>query len=323
MEMGATSATTPPSTFSGSYVAKPKALNLNAVIEDLGDRLRQALGEGVELSFALEADLGSVFVDPLHIEQVLMSLVINAREAMPHGGRVSIETANVDLAGDEPHSNRVRTRYVVLTVSDSGCGIDIETRHRIFEPQFTTKASGKGPGLGLFTCRAILHESGGFMRVYSEPGEGSSFKASFPRIDRQPNTAAPASDRGPVVEGGSETILVIEDNDGIRVLARRILERFGYHILEASSGEEALEACASHNGTVHLLLCDVLIPGLGGPEIARRIQSRSGPTKTLFMSGYSSYMLLQRGMLGSDADFIQKPFVPGTLARRVREVLDA
>jgi two-component system, cell cycle sensor histidine kinase and response regulator CckA len=299
--------------FSRRHTPEPQVVNLNTVVVEIEKILRRVIGEDIQLSIATSNEVGSVWADPVQVEQVVMNLVVNARDAMPRGGRLAIET--VDIGPDD--------QYVMLGVSDTGCGMDAETRARIFEPLFTTKDQGKGTGLGLSTCRGIVQQAGGFIDVYSEPGQGSAFKVYLPKIGcGAPIAAGARSADGPAGRGG-ETILALEDNDGIRVLVRRILERLGYRVLEARSGDEALTIFDAAEDPIHLVLSDVVVPGVSGPDVVMRVRERSKSTRALFMSGYTGQTLLQKGTLRAGDPFIQKPFLPAALARKVREVLDA
>jgi CheY-like chemotaxis protein len=254
-----------------------------------------------------------------------MNLAINARDAMPTGGKLSIETANVDL-GDEyaaKHIQAVPGQYVMLAVSDTGCGMDAETRRRAFEPFFTTKEQGKGTGLGLSTCFGIVKQSGGYIWIYSEPGHGTTFKIYLPRTEAAQEAGAVRKASGAAELGGSETILVVEDDDRVRDAVRRILSARGYKVLLARDGDEALAISQVQEEPIGLVLSDVIVPGQSGPELVTRLARSSSQTKVLFMSGYSDHAVLRHGVLRAGMNFIQKPFAPDALSKKVREVLDA
>jgi signal transduction histidine kinase len=308
--------------FSRRQVLEPKVVDLNVTVRGLEKMLRRLIGEDIELLVAPAADLGTVRVDVGQIEQVLMNLAVNARDAMmPAGGTLCIETANVELDEEyaAAHIPALPGRYVMLAVSDTGCGMDEEVRRRVFEPFFTTKELGKGTGLGLSTCYGIVKQSGGYIWVYSEPGHGSVFKVYLPRVD-----AAPSEDRrrsGSLEVLGSETVLVVEDDGRVRAAVTRILEERGYHVLTARDGQEALARVANHNGPLDLVLSDVIMPGMNGPEIVGVIRGRFAAARALYMSGYTDHAVLRQGVLDAGVSFIQKPFAPDTLARKVREVL--
>ncbi len=285
--------------------------------------LRRLIGEDVELMTKLAEGLASVRVDPGQMEQVLINLAVNARDAMPEGGRLTIETGEADLdqAYAATHPYVQPGRHVVLAVSDTGTGMDAKTRSRVFEPFFTTKEAGKGTGLGLSTVYGIVKQSGGYITVYSEPGLGTTFRVCLPAVVGAGEAVPePREDLPP--KRGSETILVAEDEESIRRLACRMLEGFGYRALPAAGSEEALRLCERHEGPIDLILTDVVLPGMGGPDLAWRAAATRPSLKVLFMSGYTDESILQRGMLEIGTAFLQKPFTPNALARKVREVLD-
>jgi two-component system, cell cycle sensor histidine kinase and response regulator CckA len=310
--------------FSRQQVLAPTVLDLNAVLAGMGSMLVRLLGEDVELRTLPGAALGRVLVDPGQIEQVILNLVVNARDAMPRGGSLTIETANVELdAGySTEHPGANPGPHVLLAVSDTGTGMDAETRARIFEPFFTTKEKGKGTGLGLSTVFGIVRQSGGTVWVYSEPGHGTTFKIYLPRTqdDRRPSVPAPAPDPSP---RGTETILLTEDDTALRVLARVALVRLGYQVLEAADADEALLLAARYSGPIHLLLTDVVMPKVSGRELAERLAAVRPDTRVLFMSGYTDDTVVRHGVLAAGIAFLQKPITPQSLARKVREVLDA
>src|SRR3989449_4023722 len=243
---------------------------------------------------------------------------------MPTGGRLTIEVANVDMdeAYVRGHAPASPGRYVMLAISDTGIGMDEQTKARIFEPFFTTKEAGKGTGLGLATVYGIVKQSGGLIWVYSEPGHGTGFKVCLPRA-REPAEPAAASTAGAEPRGGTETVLVVEDAPSVRMVTRQVLERFGYVVLEAPDGETALRLAAKHHGPIHLLLTDVVMPGLSGRQLAEQLAQLRPDIKTLFASGYAANAIAHHGILDSGIAYLPKPFTPETLARRVREVLDS
>jgi CheY-like chemotaxis protein len=293
------------------------------VIGEMDKLLRRIVGEDVDLIALPAPGLGRVFVDPSNIEQVIMNLVVNARDAMPRGGKLTIETGNVDLDAEytRDHLGATPGPHVMLAVSDTGVGIDLETQALIFEPFFTTKPVGQGTGLGLSTVFGIARQAGGSVWVYSEPGEGATFKVYFPRVEGGSEVAglAPA----PLDLRGSETILLVEDQDQVRAVAQNILARSGYDVIVARTPGEALLFCAEEPGVVHLLLTDVVMPQMSGAELARRIALMLPDIKVLFMSGYTDDSIVRHGVLASEVAFLQKPFTADSLARKVREVLTA
>jgi len=306
--------------FSRQQMLAPKILDLNALLTNLGRMLTRVVGEDITLDLVAAADLGRVKADPGQIEQVLMNLVVNARDAMPDGGALTIETHNVDLddAYAREHLHVEPGPYVMLSVSDTGVGMDRETQTRIFEPFFTTKGPGRGSGLGLSTVFGIIKQSQGSIWVYSEVGRGSTFKIYLPRVDA-PSERPPDADR---IVGGTETILLVEDEPQVRAVVRRALERAGYAVLVAQDPDDALRLCEARQ-PIDLLLTDVVMPHMNGRELAERVRSRYPATKALFMSGYTDDAILRHGVLDAGVPFLQKPVTPALLARRVRETLDA
>jgi PAS domain S-box-containing protein len=310
--------------FSRQQVLEPRVLDLNAIVTELDKMLRRLIGEDIDLSTVTATGLGRVKADPGQIEQVLMNLVVNARDAMPDGGKITIETADVDLDSGYT-SGRVDLepgRYVMLAVSDTGTGMDAEVRTRIFEPFYTTKPLGKGTGLGLSTVHGIVKQSGGHIEVYSEPGQGTTFKIYLPRIDE---AASPAPAR-PVLDArsrGSETVLLVEDEDAIARVVRASLELQGYTVLQATDGSEAIATCERADQSIDLLITDVVMPLMSGPELVRRITTIRPDLKILYISGYTDRALVHQGLRDRGSAFLQKPFTPDTLARKVRDVLDA
>jgi PAS domain S-box-containing protein len=309
--------------FSRQQVLEPVVVNVNDLVEEFDKMLRRLIGEDIEFRVSLAPDLGNVRADPGQLQQVLMNLVVNARDAMPTGGKLLIETMNTDLTGEyaELHQPVVPGSYVMVAVSDTGIGMDADTLTRIFEPFFTTKEKGRGTGLGLSTVYGIVKQSGGYIWVYSEPGRGTTFKVYLPRVDAP---ARPVGQpRGTRALAGTETILLAEDDEMLRPLSKVLLRKLGYTVLEAPNGEEALAAAERHHGPIHLLVADVVMPGASGRELARRLAESRPDTKVLYVSGYTDDAIVRHGMLEPGLNFLQKPFTPDALARKVREVLDA
>jgi two-component system, cell cycle sensor histidine kinase and response regulator CckA len=269
-------------------------------------------------------DIGAVKADPGQIEQVIMNLVVNARDAMPKGGRILIETANVEL--DETYAQDHATvrpgRYVMLAVTDTGIGMAADTVAHIFEPFYTTKESGRGTGLGLSTVYGIVKQSGGYIWVYSEPGKGTSFKVYLPRVDDRVEAASKVEAPGAPARNGNETILLVEDEPAVRELTRMVLAGRGYSILEALNPQDAERLAGSHRGEIHLLLTDVVMPGISGRELAKRLTARHPHLRVLYMSGYTYNVIAEDGTLEEGISFLQKPFTPQALAQKVRETLD-
>jgi len=309
--------------FSRQQVLEPRVLNLNTVVADIGKMLLRLIGEDIELSTVLPADLGRVKADQGQIEQVIMNLAVNARDAMPRGGKLIIETANavLDEAYARQHPPITAGRHIVLTVTDTGAGMDKETQSRIFEPFFTTKEKDKGTGLGLSVVYGVVKQSGGHISVSSELGKGTTFKIYLPRVeevvehDRQ--SPAPAKSLK-----GSETILLVEDEESLRALTRSLLVQSGYTVLETNNGSQALEIAQEHRGNIHLLLTDVVLPGISGDLLAEKMAKQHSNVKVLFMSGYTAQAIAAQGVLEKGTFLLQKPFEPEALRNKVREVLD-
>jgi signal transduction histidine kinase len=310
--------------FSRKQVMQPKVFDLNTVVSDLKKMLRRMIGEDIELRVISEADLGNIKADPVQLEQVIMNLVVNARDAMPRGGKLSIETSNVylDESYAREHVSVDPGEYVMLAISDTGCGMNEETRQRIFEPFFTTKESGKGTGLGLSMVYGIVKQSGGNIWVYSEEGRGTTFKIYFPRVTAEAEEYRRVGDTFEMPKG-SETILLVEDAALVRTLARQVLETAGYKVLEAASAEAALTICEPNGTRIDLLLTDVVMPGMSGNDMSKILLARQPDMPVLYMSGYTDEAIVQHGVLEAGINFLQKPFSPGALALKVREVLDA
>jgi PAS domain S-box-containing protein len=308
--------------FSRKQRLAPTVVDLNVTVTGLEKMLRRLIGEDIEFKVELAAALGAVRVDVGQVEQVIMNLVVNARDAMPEGGRLTIQTQDVNLCGPPAVRGTLPVgEYVAISVHDTGSGMDGETRKHLFEPFFTTKEVGKGTGLGLSTCYGIVQQSGGHIDVTSERHRGSTFTVYLPRTDATP----PVTTTTPHVEGtdGDETILLVEDDPHVRNALERILVRRGYRVLVAGDGAAALELAAQHEGALDLVLSDVVMPGTSGPELLARLEARHGDVRTLLMSGYTEHAAMQRADCLGDLDVLRKPFSPQTLALKVREVLDA
>jgi two-component system, cell cycle sensor histidine kinase and response regulator CckA len=310
--------------FSRRQVLHPKALDLNQVVDNLGKMIKRVIGEDIELEIVPGPDLGTVMADPGQIEQVILNLAINARDAMPHGGRLSIRASNAGLDQDyvRSHAEQIKPGpFVLLEVDDTGCGMDAATSSHIFEPFYTTKELGKGTGLGLSTVYGIIRQSGGHISVYSESGRGTTFKIYLPRSDAAAGAGAAAEAAGPALQG-QETILLVEDENLVRAITRRILGRLGYKVLEARDGPEALEIAAKYEDPIQLLLTDLVMPGMSGQELADHLASGRRQLKVLFMSGYAENSLAGGHELAKPGrGYIQKPFEARSLAGKVRELL--
>jgi CheY-like chemotaxis protein len=309
--------------FSRQQVIEPRPVDLNQVVASTEKMLRRLIGEDIEVATTFSSTPLTVMIDPGQLEQVMMNLAVNSRDAMPNGGKLSLETASVtiDAAYAQDHWPVTPGQFAMLAVSDIGVGMDDDTRSRIFEPFFTTKAVGQGTGLGLATVYGIVKQSNGFIWVYSEPGKGTSFKIYFPLLDQAPDeyTAGTASEAPP---NGTETILLAEDEAAVRAAARQILERYGYNVLEAPNGTVALSMAHRRGIAIDLLLADVVMPEMSGRELAERFSKLKPRAKVLFMSGYTDDAIVRHGVLRPGTAYLQKPFSPDTLARKVREVLD-
>jgi PAS domain S-box-containing protein len=309
--------------FSRQQVIAPTVLNANDVVANMDKLLRRLIGEDVELRAVLAPDLAAVKADSTQLEQIVLNLAVNARDAMPNGGQLTIETQNVEL--DETyvrdHLSTKEGRYVMLAVSDTGIGMDAATRARVFEPFFTTKEQGKGTGLGLATVYGIVKQSGGWIWVYSEPGRGTTFKVYLPIVAG----VAPPAARSPVPPrsvGGSETILLVEDEEIVRNLVQKVLKANGYTVLVAASGRDAERVARETAGPIHLLMTDVVLPGINGRQVAQLLTGVRPGIRVLYLSGYTDDVIVHHGVLDPGVAFLQKPFTPAVLGRRVREVLD-
>ncbi len=310
--------------FSRKQVLQPKVLDLNAVVSNMDKMLRRLIGEDVDLITVLRPGLGTVKVDPGQIEQVIMNLAVNARDAMPEGGRITIETANVDLSAEYAsfHAAVQPGPHVMMTVTDTGTGMDDATKQRLFEPFFTTKELGKGTGLGLSTVYGIVKQSSGSIWVYSEPGKGTCFKVYLPR-DEEPDALRRSARRPGCGPRGKETLLLVEDEPVVRMLAAEIMRKSGYHVLEAGNGGEALRLIGGRKNFIDLMVTDVVMPGIGGRELVEQLPPFLAGMKILYMSGYPDDAVGRHGFLDPETPFLQKPFTADGLLRKIREVLDA
>jgi PAS domain S-box-containing protein len=309
--------------FSRRQVLEPAVLRVNELVANLEKMLRRLIGEDVDLVTRLDPSASNVRADPGQLEQVIMNLAVNARDAMPRGGQLTIETANVDLdqAYAQQHASVQPGFYVMIAVSDTGVGMDAATQARIFEPFFTTKEKERGTGLGLSTVYGIVKQSGGYVWVYSEPGKGTTFKVYFPRVEevapaRQPRVV-------PATLVGTETLLLVEDDPAVRKLSCAILERAGYRVLEAESGRKALELARDSTSGIPLVVTDLVMPDMSGTDLAAELVIRYPEIRVLFMSGYTDDAVVRHGFLAAGRAFLQKPFTPDTLTRKIREILDA
>jgi len=311
--------------FGRKQVLQPRVMSLNEVVTGLEPMLRRLIGADVDLNILLSLGLGQVKIDPGQFEQVIMNLVVNSRDAMPSGGKLTIETSNVvlDEAYAATHLGARPGQHAMLAGSDTGSGMDKETQARMFEPFFTTKEVGRGTGLGLATVFGIVRQSGGNIWVYSEPGQGTTFKVYLPQTSDPRTTRKDTGASSDEVIGGSETILLVEDDPSVRALLRAVLRRFGYHVLDAQSAGDACILCEQHGATIHLLLTDVVMPRISGRQLAERLQPLRPRMKVLYMSGYTDHTIVHHGVLDSDVAFVEKPITPDLLARKVRQVLDS
>jgi two-component system cell cycle sensor histidine kinase/response regulator CckA len=309
--------------FSRQQVLDPVVLNLNAAVSDFSDMLRRVIGENIELTFSSAESLGNIRIDVGQLEQILMNLVVNARDAMSESGSIIIETANADL--DETFTRQRRPAvepgpYVMLSVSDTGCGMDSATMSKIFDPFFTTKPVGKGTGLGLPTVYGVVKQSGGHIWVYSEPLKGTTFKMYFPRVDT-PDEVAPVPTADLLVAGGSETILLVEDDESLREMTSALLKNEGFNVLEAKDGSDALDIAQQYRGPIHLMLTDVIMPGMSGAELGLKFKNSRPESKVLHMSGYTANLTIHSQLMSSGILLLQKPFTKQSLLTYIRTAL--
>jgi len=309
--------------FSRKQVMQPKVIDLNPLIANLEKLLRRLIGEDIALVTRLAPDLEAIYADPGQIEQVIMNLCINARDAMPRGGDIVLETANVSLDGSRFDGKVavVAGSYVLLRVADTGIGMDEATKSRLFEPFFTTKEPGKGTGLGLSTVYGIVKQTGGYIGADSQPGKGATFEIYFPRTNRDAQSIA-APDRPPSASKGRESILLVEDEQVVRQLGKTVLKDQGYTVIEAADGESAEEIFRSHRDEIQLIVTDVVLPRMNGRELVERLRALKPGVHVLYMSGYTSDAIVHHGVLDEGISFIQKPFAMQALLAKVREVLD-
>lgn len=305
--------------FSRKQKLTPKSVNLNDLVANMEKMLTRLISEDIHLVTVLQPDLGVVRTDVAQFEQVIMNLVLNARDAMPDGGKLTIETGNVTLRAAQ--FDLAAGPYVRLAISDTGIGMDAETQSQIFEPFFTTKDAGKGTGLGLATVYGIVKQSAGSIHVYSEPGRGTTFRIYLPRVDQPLAEVTPAPETAASLNGW-ETVLVVEDDPEVRRLICEVLRARGYQVLESTKGEEAIRIARTLPGPLQLVVADVILPEMSGPEVVRQVQDAKPGIRALFISGYTDEAVLRHGMLDAGVMFLSKPFVPEALARKVREVLE-
>jgi two-component system, cell cycle sensor histidine kinase and response regulator CckA len=309
--------------FSRKQILQPEILDLNAAISDMSTMLRRLIGEDIELTSIAPPNLGLINADPGQIQQIVMNLSVNARDAMPRGGKLVLETANVDSDSHHIRDHPIMKKgsYVMLAISDNGIGMDAATRARIFEPFFTTKEKGRGTGLGLSTVYGIVKQSNGYIWAYSELGKGTTFKVYFPRVKGEiPRSKDDGRSRLDAV--GSKTVLLVEDEKSVRALASRILSERGYNILQASDGMEALKIAREYSGNIDMVLTDVVMPGISGKTLVVRLESERPGIKSLYISGYTDSSIVDHGILNSNTAFLQKPFTVQSLAQKVRELIN-
>jgi len=307
--------------FGRQQLVQPRILDLKETLKKMEGLLHRLIGANIELKISLDSSLGTIKADPGQIEQILLNLAVNARDAMPEGGRITVEASNVEIDESyrEQHPEAMPGRYVMLAVTDTGCGMDRETQLRIFEPFFTTKELGKGTGLGLATVYGIVKQGGGYIWVYSEIAQGSVFKVYLPRLEQ--SAQSPKREEEQEISNGEETILLAEDSDPLREMAREYLESAGYTVIEAVSGKDALQRAKEFAGTIHVLLTDVVMPEMNGPELASQLTLLRPGIKVIFTSGYTDDAVARQGIHDSTVAFVQKPYRPKALARKIREVL--
>jgi signal transduction histidine kinase len=310
--------------FSRKQVLQMRAVNINAVVTDVERMLRRLIGEDILLTTHLDPDLALINADPGQLEQVLINLAVNARDAMPGGGDLTITTDNVELSDEhgDRHLGAASGNYVMLAVTDTGSGMTKDVQQRLFEPFYTTKGPGKGTGLGLATVHGIVKQSGGDVYVYSELGHGTTFKVYFPRLTKTEPVTVTQEHRA-ITPSGSETVLLAEDDEAIRTLGARVLGALGYNVLVARTGGEALRIVAEHKGQIDLIATDVVMPEMNGSQLVEKVLEARPGIRVLFMSGYTDDEVMRRGVIDGQTAFLQKPFTPDLLAHKVREVLDA
>jgi two-component system cell cycle sensor histidine kinase/response regulator CckA len=309
--------------FSRQQVLNAAPLDVNGLITEMAGMLRRLIGEHIEVTLALAPDLSLALADRGQLEQVVMNLMVNARDAMLGGGRVTIETTDVELENSSFHEETImQGRYVMLAITDTGSGMTKETRQRLFEPFFTTKETGKGTGLGLSTTYGIVKQSKGYIWVYSEPGQGTTFKVYLPRANQDVPVQVAGALITPPVKGASETVLLVEDEVGVRQLSKRILDNAGYRVLQAANGDDAERLFARHADSIDLVVTDVIMPGCGGPELLRRLQVRAPALRVLYMSGYTDQSAAHKAGIDRGLPFVHKPFTAAEFVRHVRDALD-
>jgi CheY-like chemotaxis protein len=308
--------------FGRQQMLEPQVLDLNDVVADTEIMLRRLIGEDIIVSLSLDPSLRRIKADPGQIQQILMNLVVNARDAMPQGGTLSIETKNITVDKEycQSHPGARPGEFALLAVIDEGTGIDEQTRAHIFEPFFTTKEVGKGTGLGLAMVFGIAKRSGGYIHVESEMGRGTSFELYFPVCTSEESHAQ--RHELPLTPKGHETLLLVEDDEAVRVMARHILQSYGYNVLEAAGGPQAIQLAESHQGPIDLLVTDVVMPHMSGRKLAEQLASLQPRIKVLFLSGYTDDSVIQHGVLQAGFAFLQKPFTSASLSSKVRDVLD-
>ena len=308
--------------FARKQISEPKVIDLNALVQGIDKLLRRVIGEHVSLKTVCQPALGAVRMDPTQVEQIVMNLAVNARDAMPGGGTLTIETTNVELGVDYAASHPEVTpgEYVMIGVSDTGAGMDAQTLARIFEPFFTTKEQGRGSGLGLATCYGIVKQAGGSIWAYSEPGHGTTFKVYLPRVRQALSTVE--AKRPAVSPSGHETLLLVEDDELVRRIAGRILTSHGYQVIVAVDGEEAIRRFAEVDGKIHALITDVVLPKVSAKELVAELRRRKPDLRVLYTSGYTENTVVHQGVVDADVNFLAKPYLPADLTRAVRAVLD-
>jgi CheY-like chemotaxis protein/two-component sensor histidine kinase len=310
--------------FSRKQVLQMRAVNVNTVVMDVEKMLRRLIGEDISLSTHLNPDLALINADPGQLEQVLINLAVNARDAMPDGGALTITTDNAELTEEhgERHLGASAGKYIMLAVTDNGSGMTKEVQQRLFEPFYTTKGVGKGTGLGLATVHGIVKQSGGDVYVYSELDHGTTFKVYFPRLTKAVEAVIATAEYRTTAPRGSETVLLAEDDEALRALGARVLGALGYNVLVARTGAEALRIVAEYQGAIDMIATDVVMPEMNGSQLVARVLDARPGIRVLFMSGYTDDEVMRRGVIDGQTAFLQKPFTPDLLAHKVREVLD-